>query len=191
VRVLNYGWCRPPRGRCRAPGPRGATPGAAARGRGPGPRRRRWGQRVGCCGGGSPHSAVNDDRIPQAEPSWAPARDPRSARSGQTPKGIAVDVRSGGHAYPSPPAKSPVPFGWLPYRTRWVHSARPSGSRCPTLGRPRWRPAVANGVSVFAAAIAGGQSIRIGEQDESGTSKPVHQSHSASLTVTPWRRPAA
>jgi len=31
---------------------------------------------------------------------------PPSARSDQTPKGIAVDVRSGGHAYPSPPAKS-------------------------------------------------------------------------------------
>jgi hypothetical protein len=46
----------------------------------------------------------------------ASGRGPRSARSGQTPKGIAVDVRSGGHRYPSPPAKSHVPFDWLHYQ---------------------------------------------------------------------------
>jgi hypothetical protein len=40
----------------------------------------------------------------------APGRGPRSARSGQTPKGIAVDVRSGGHQYPSPPTKSDVRY---------------------------------------------------------------------------------
>src|SRR5450759_4275302 len=42
--------------------------------------------------------------------SGRPAEAP-SARSDQTQKGIAVDVRSGGHAYPSPPAKSHVPVG--------------------------------------------------------------------------------
>jgi hypothetical protein len=37
-----------------------------------------------------------------------PAEGPRLARSDQTPKGIVVDVRSGGRTYPSPPAKSHV-----------------------------------------------------------------------------------
>ena len=40
---------------------------------------------------------------------------PPSARSDQTPEGIAVDARSGSHAYRSPPAKSQVRFGaWAP-----------------------------------------------------------------------------
>jgi len=47
---------------------------------------------------------------------------PPLARSDQTPKGIAVDVRSGGHPYPSPPAKisCPVRLGYAPVTiTRW------------------------------------------------------------------------
>src|SRR5664280_860064 len=47
----------------------------------------------------------SDRQILQAQRSWAPRRGPRSARSSRTPKGIAVDVRSGGQVHPSPPAK--------------------------------------------------------------------------------------
>ena len=42
---------------------------------------------------------------------------PPSARSGQSPEGIAVGVRSGGHTYPSRPGKSSRPDRWSRCRT--------------------------------------------------------------------------
>ena len=69
--------------------------------------------RRGCCGSRSPHSAVRIAEVSDGVFLGEPGRGPRSARSGRTPRGIAVDVRSGGHTHPSPPRKSSGPDRWL------------------------------------------------------------------------------
>jgi hypothetical protein len=63
---------------------------------------------------------------------------PPSARSDQTPKGIAVDVRGGSRGYRSPTAKSHIPFGtrarglllWL----GWFAGARLDAARVARFG---------------------------------------------------------